>query len=91
MHTCMHAEHPARGGGASGLRGPAIQLGADNGAAIREGIRTSDEPVVLCRYGKPVAEIAPLRHRKRTTVRPDLAVTLMADPTAPTSEEWEDA
>lgn len=62
-----------------------------NLSALIEQVRTSDEPVVLCRYGKPVAEIAPLRHRKRTTVRPDLAVTLMADPTAPTSEEWEDA
>ena len=62
-----------------------------NLSALIEQVRASDEPVVLCRYGKPVAEIAPLRRRKRTRARPDLAATLIGDPTAPTLEEWEDA
>ena len=60
-------------------------------SALIEQVRASDEPVVLCRYGKPVAEIAPLRRRKRTTARPELAATLIGDPTSPSVEEWEDA
>jgi prevent-host-death family protein len=62
-----------------------------NLSALIEQVRLRGESVFLCRYGKPVAEIAPLRHQRRTKVRPDLAATLKGDPTAPTVEEWEDA
>ncbi len=41
-----------------------------------------------CRYGEPVAEIAPRRRRKRTGARLDLAAILIGNPTSPTVEEW---
>ena len=60
-------------------------------SALIDQVRTDGEPVVLCRYGRPVAELGPLRHGKRTTAHPELAACLTTDPTAPTVEEWEDA
>ena len=62
-----------------------------NLSAVVERVRTRGEPVVLCRYGKPVAQIIPLESRqrgRRSQTHPELAATLNADPTEPTVEEW---
>lgn len=50
------------------------------------------ERVVVCRYGKPVAEIVPYRQRKRSRPDPKLSrIAYTGDLTAPTVEEWEHA
>ena len=56
-----------------------------------EQVETQGEPVILCRYGHPVAELIALRRGKRTEPRKELAAVLMADPTSTTLEEWENA
>lgn len=50
------------------------------------------DKVTICRYGRPVAELIPVRHGSRTGVDPELSrVTVKEDPTASTETEWEDA
>jgi antitoxin (DNA-binding transcriptional repressor) of toxin-antitoxin stability system len=52
----------------------------------------SGEPVIICRHGKAIAELIPLRRGGRT--RPDkrlLRIKIKQDPTLPTTSEWEDA
>ncbi|MEW6755842.1 MAG: type II toxin-antitoxin system prevent-host-death family antitoxin [Candidatus Latescibacterota bacterium] len=50
------------------------------------------EKVVICRYGRPVAELTPIRRGPRTCVDPRLSqVRIKGDVTAPTEEEWEGA
>ena len=49
------------------------------------------EKVTICRYGRPVAELVPVRHGSRTRVDPELSqVTVKGDLTEPTEDEWED-
>ena len=50
------------------------------------------ESVTICRYGRPVAELVPVRHGRRTQVDPELSqVTVKGDLTEPTEEEWDRA
>lgn len=50
------------------------------------------ETVTICRYGRPVAELIPVRHEVRTRVSPELSrITITGDLTAPTEAEWEHA
>lgn len=50
------------------------------------------EKVTICRYGRPVAELTPVSHGRRTDLHPELSrVTIKEDPTEPTQAEWEDA
>ena len=54
-------------------------------------VERSGAKIVISRYGKPVAEIAPIQKRRRTQPDPKLSkVEVHDDMTAPTSGEWED-
>lgn len=47
------------------------------------------DKVTICRYGRPVAELVPVRHGSRTCIDPELSqVIIKADLTAPTETEW---
>lgn len=55
-------------------------------------VERSGERMVLTRYGKPVAQLTPVRGHKRTrTVAALSKVTVNGDLTEPTGDEWEDA
>jgi len=55
-------------------------------------VEHSGKRMVLTRYGKPVAQILPMKSRKRTRVNASLsAIRIKGDVTGPTQEEWEDA
>ena len=46
------------------------------------------EKVTICRYGRPVAELAPVRQDSRTQISPELSrITITGDLT--TETEWE--
>lgn len=46
------------------------------------------EKVTICRYGRPVAELAPVRQGSRTQISPELSrITITGDLT--TETEWE--
>lgn len=48
--------------------------------------------VTICRYGRPVAEIVPVKKGSRLQTDPVLSkVTIKGDLTSPTESEWEDA
>lgn len=48
------------------------------------------EKVTICRYGRPVAELVPVRQGSRTQISPELSrITITGDLTAPTEAEWE--
>ena len=50
------------------------------------------EPVIICRYGRPVAELVRARHGRRTQVDPKLSrVVVKGDLTEPTEGDWERA
>lgn len=54
-------------------------------------VEKSGAKIVISRYGKPVAEISPIRKRKRTQIDSKLSkVKVSGDLTAPTSDEWDD-
>jgi antitoxin (DNA-binding transcriptional repressor) of toxin-antitoxin stability system len=50
----------------------------------------SGQKFLICRHGKPVAELSPLKKRNRLRVHPILRkITLNYDPTEPLNEnEW---
>lgn len=55
-------------------------------------VEDRNEQVIICRYGKAVAELTPYRKGKRTLVNKRLSkVRIKCDLTAPTRSEWEDA
>ena len=61
-------------------------------SALIAQIERHGEPVTICRYGRPVAELVPVRRGSRTNVDPHLSkVTVGCDLTEPTAPEWEDA
>jgi prevent-host-death family protein len=48
--------------------------------------------VLICRYGRAVAELAPVRRGKRSRVAPSLRrIVFHRDPTEPTAAEWGNA
>ena len=53
-------------------------------------VQATNESVMICRYGKAVAELVPVRRDKRTGVDRILSkVKIRADLTEPTQKEWE--
>ena len=55
-------------------------------------VQDRHEKVIICRYGRAVAEIVPYRKGKRTQVNEQLSqVEVKGDLTEPTFGEWEDA
>jgi prevent-host-death family protein len=59
-------------------------------ALIAQVERLGDK-ITICRYGRPVAELAPVKHGSRTQVDPELAkVVVKGDLTQATTDEWED-
>ena len=61
-------------------------------SALIAGMERLGEPVVICRYGRPVAELIPISKGKRTVPDPDLCqIEIHYDPTEPSADEWQDA
>jgi prevent-host-death family protein len=61
-------------------------------SALVGAVQEKKERIIICRYGKAVAELIPFRHGKRTVLDKSLAQTkILEDPTITTTEEWEDA
>lgn len=59
-------------------------------SALIADVERLGETVTICRYGRPVAELVPVRHGRRTQVDPELSkVTVKGDLTEPTEGEWE--
>ena len=55
-------------------------------------VQDRNERVVVCRYGRAVAEIVPFKKARRTDVHEELKdITIKGDLTQPTQEDWEDA
>ncbi len=60
-------------------------------ALIAQVERLGDK-VTICRYGRPVAELIPVRPGSRTNVHRELSqVIIKTDLTASTEAEWENA
>ncbi len=61
-------------------------------SSLVAGVEKGGEPVVICRYGRPVACLSPVPSGPRTKTWPELrGIRFHADPTTPTEGEWEDA
>ena len=55
-------------------------------------IEDHGETVLICRYGRAVAQLVPVRRSKRTQTDARLSrIVLRTDPCRPTTEEWEHA
>ena len=55
-------------------------------------VEDGGEPVTICRYGRAVAELTPIKRGRRTDIDDVLSqVQISGDLTEPTDEEWEDA
>lgn len=67
-----------------------IHLAKTQFSAVLAEVERSGEPVLICRNGKPVAEIVPHRRRDRLEKHPVLSrITVRYDPTEPLDEtEW---
>lgn len=53
-------------------------------------VETREETIVICRAGKPVAELLPYKPRKRTVVDRKLKpLKITGDLTAPVSMDWD--
>jgi prevent-host-death family protein len=59
-------------------------------SALLADVEATGEPVVICRGGKPVADLVPHRGRDRTKAHPVLRkIEIRYDPTEPLGdEEW---
>lgn len=61
-------------------------------SALIAGVEDRQERVLICRYGRAVAELVPVRRGRRTVVDKTLCkVRITADLTEPTEAEWEHA
>jgi prevent-host-death family protein len=61
-------------------------------SALMARVEDRNEHIVICRYGKAVAELVPYRKGKRTVPNRELSrIKIHGDLTKPTVEEWEDA
>jgi len=59
-------------------------------SALLAEIEENGEPVIICRYNVPVAELVPIRKKTRTAVSPELSgIEFVDPPEAPTTAEWE--
>lgn len=55
-------------------------------------VEKSGRKIILSRYGKPVAQISPIRPRKRTRIDPKLSkIRIKGDLTADTLDDWDHA
>lgn len=58
-------------------------------SALLHAVETREEHVVICRAGKPVAELKPYVERTRSAVAKKLKpLKVSGDLTAPVSEDW---
>jgi len=64
-----------------------------NFSSLLARLEATDEPIVICRNGKPVADLVPHRQPNRTKVHPTLRrIKIGYDPVEPISpEEWPEA
>ena len=61
-------------------------------SSLLAGVEDRGEAVLICRYGKAVAQLVPVRPNKRTQTADKLSrVVLRTDPCHPTAQEWERA
>ena len=61
-------------------------------SALIADVQDRNERIIICRYGRAVAEIIPFRKSKRTKVNNELAdIKIRGDLTETTVGEWEDA
>jgi antitoxin (DNA-binding transcriptional repressor) of toxin-antitoxin stability system len=59
-------------------------------SAILAGVEKNGEHVLICRYNVPVAEISPVKQKKRSVPSPDLQdIRFYSAPEEPTETEWE--
>lgn len=60
-------------------------------SALISTVERLGEPVLICRHGRPVAELVPVSKGGRITPEPTLRrIKINDDPTAPTETEWSD-
>jgi len=59
-------------------------------AALLDAVEATGEPVLICRHGKPIADLVPYRQRSRLGPHPVMQrIRIDYDPTAPLAEdEW---
>ncbi|MBN1672590.1 MAG: type II toxin-antitoxin system Phd/YefM family antitoxin [Kiritimatiellae bacterium] len=61
-------------------------------SALIARVEDHQEHIVICRYGRAVAELGPCRKKKRSSLHRALReVKVKGDLTKPTQEEWERA
>ncbi len=61
-------------------------------SALIAQVEDRHEHVIICRYGRAVAELSPISRGKRTETDTALSgVKIVDDLTRPSVEEWEDA
>ena len=61
-------------------------------SALVADVEKAGHRVVICRYGRAVAALVPIKAGKRTRISPRLnRVQFHKDPTAPTETEWDHA
>ncbi len=59
-------------------------------SALISRIERLDEKIIVCRHGRPVAEIVPITRGSRIKANPKLKrIKIKEDPTLPTQKEWE--
>jgi len=60
-------------------------------SALISTVERLGEPVLICRHGRPVAELGPVSKGGRITPDPTLKrIKIKCDPTEPTEAEWSD-
>jgi antitoxin (DNA-binding transcriptional repressor) of toxin-antitoxin stability system len=64
-----------------------------NFSSMLSGVESDSETVVICRNGKPVADLVPQKRVSRIKTHPELSkISFLYDPVAPLSnDEWPDA
>ena len=67
-----------------------VHAAKTNFSRLLAGVEKSQQPVVICRNGKPIADLVPHKKRDRTIPHPELSkIEIRYDPTEDmTEEEW---
>ena len=59
-------------------------------STLLAGVERDGKAVLICRYGRAVAELVPVRRGKRSRTAPERRrIIFHSDPTEPTVGEWE--